>query len=289
VKLVAYVDESGTDGSSEVLIVAGFLALREEWARFCKDWQRVLNKYSVKYFHFREWADASAVARKKRRPNSNFGKNPYKSLSQDKLDSFLLELAEVAASDGRLVVGGYVPHNKLRSDQTSGVVTTKAGAEELCVGHFFDSVVLAISKERRVLNRQGISFFFDHSTNKQWKKIVHDGYDLSCQKHRQFKAISFVSIGLRERVEAGDVEYLPLQAADMVAYRMRQKMEKLANLDFNGPEWDKLDNVLFKSINIANAALSASELDAILRRVFIVPKGMSYEEAIESIRSTKPI
>jgi hypothetical protein len=79
------------------------------------------------------------------------------------------------------------------------------------------------------------------------------------------------------------VAFLPLQAADMVAYRMRQKMEKLAHLDFTGPEWDKLDNVLFKSINKANAARSAMERDSVLRRVFIVPESATYEEAMDAI------
>jgi hypothetical protein len=283
VKLVAYVDESGTDGNSAVLIVGGLVALREEWTRFCKSWQKVLNDYSAKYFHFREWADASAVIRKKRTPSSEFEKNPYKSWDQNTLDRFLFELAEVAVADGRLVVGGYVPQIQLRAEQASGETTTTASPEELCAGHFFDAVVSTISKERCVLKRQGISFFFDHSTNKQWKNVVNNAFDISCQKHRQCKTITFVSKGLRERVENGAVEFLPLQAADMVAYRMRQKMEKLANLDFTGPEWDKLDNILFKSINEANAAWSATERDAVLRKVFRVPESATYEDAMDSI------
>lgn len=79
------------------------------------------------------------------------------------------------------------------------------------------------------------------------------------------------------------MEFLPLQAADMVAYRMRQKMEKLANLDFTGPEWDKLDIILFKSINEVNTAWSATERDAVLRRVFRVPESATYEDAMDAI------
>jgi hypothetical protein len=126
VKLIAYIDESGTDGRSAVLIVGGLVALHDEWKRFCKNWQRVLNKHSAKYFHFREWADASAVVRKKRSPNSSFKNNPYKLWDQDTLDRFLLELAEVAMSDCRLVVGGWVPQIQLRAEQASGEV-------EICV------------------------------------------------------------------------------------------------------------------------------------------------------------
>jgi len=272
VKLVAYVDESGTDGNSAVLIVGALVASPEEWARFHKSWQKVLNDYSAKYFHFREWADASAVIRKRRPPSSDFENNPYKSWDQNTLDRFLFELAEVAVADGRLVVGGYVPQT-----------TTTASPEELCAGHFFDAVVSTIGEERCVLKRQGISFFFDHSTSKQWKNVVNNAFEISRQRHRQSKTIAFVCKGLRERVEDGDVEFLPLQAADMVAYRIRQKMEKLANLDFTGPEWGKLDDILFKSINKASAAWSATERDAVLRRVFRVPESATYEEAMDAI------
>jgi len=283
VNLVAYVDESGTGGNSEVLIVGGVVALDNEWKSFCKNWQRVLNKYSANYFHFREWADASAVVRKKRNPNSGFKSNPYKSWDQDTLDRFLFELSEVVVSDNKLVVGGYVPQNQLRSEQASGMAKTNASPEELCVGHFFNAVVSAIINERRVLKRQGISFFFDHSTNNQWKKTVHEVYDRSCQRHKQFKSITFISEGLRERVKNGDLEFLPLQAADMVAYRMRQQMEKLTNIDFTGPNWDKLDNILFDRMNKATAALSTSERQAMLWQVFPGLNGVPYEQAMDAI------
>jgi len=283
VKLVAYVDESGTNDNSAVLIVGGLVALQEEWAKFRINWQQVLNKYSAKYFHFREWADASAVVRKRRNPSSEFEKNPYRCWDQDTLDKFLFELVEVAVCDGKLVVGGYVPQIQLREEQASGLTKITAAPKELCVSHFFDAVISTIRRERCVLKRQGISFFFDHSTDQRWKHIVHGVYDQRCEKHIQFKSIDFVSRSLRERVAARDIEFLPLQAADLVAYRMRQKMEKLANLDFAGPEWDKLDKVLFKSFDEAHAQLSPSERDAVLRRVFTVPEGVTYEQAMDAI------
>ena len=64
VKIAVYSDESGTHdptgrkpGSREALI-AGFAAPMEEWKLFYSRWQAILNKYSVRYFHFWEWAKA---------------------------------------------------------------------------------------------------------------------------------------------------------------------------------------------------------------------------------------
>jgi hypothetical protein len=286
VKLVAYADESGTGGNSAVIIIGGLVALRDEWVGFCRDWQRVLNKHSAKYFHFREWAGASSVIRGTRPPNSSFDKNPYKTWSQSKLDEFLIDLAQVAVSDGRLVVGGYVPPNqfiRLRDAQPKEETQTTMSPEEICLSYFFDSVVSTISQERRVLKRQGISFFFDHTEVAQWKSIIHNGYDFSCKKHRQFKSITIVSEGLRERVKNGDTEFLPLQAADMVAYRMRQQMENLANLDFTGPTWDKLDNILFDRMNKSHNAQSDSDRQEMLWRIYPNLKGVPYEQAMDTL------
>jgi len=289
VKLVAYDDESGTGGNSVVIVVGGVIALRDEWVGFCGDWQRVLNKHSAQYFHFREWADASSVIRGTRPANSSFKKNPYKTWSQSKLDEFLIDLAQVVVSENKLVVGGYVPPMQLRDLQANGVTKTTASPEELCLRYFFDSTVSTISAERKPLKRQGISFFFDHIENDQSRNIIRNGYNLACKRHTQFKSYTIVNEGLKERVKNGDVEFLPLQAADMVAYRIRQIMENFSNLDFTGPTWDKLDNILFdrmnKSFEKQSAKQSVAEKEALLWRCYPGLKGVPYEKAMDFLHS----
>ena len=274
VKLVAYADEShsGKD-DSEVLIVAGWIALRDEWSEFCDQWRKVLKKYDAPYFHFREWSDASSVARGKRPASSEFRKkNPYKHLDQIKLDAFLIELAKIAAFGNKLTIGGYVPQNQLIKDKNAGLVAIDKNADELCIKHFFDSVVSTISRERSPLKRQPIAFFFDQSNDAKWKRIVMDGYNSSQSKNRNFKEIFF----------ADKKEHFPLQAADMVAYRLRQKMEDLVTFDIS-KSWSKFDNIIFKKINDWSAKLNPAETDAMLRRVFDVPKDATYDEAMNSI------
>jgi hypothetical protein len=53
VKLVAYADEphSGKD-DSEVLIIAGWIALRDEWSEFCDQWGKVFKKIRCPLFSF---------------------------------------------------------------------------------------------------------------------------------------------------------------------------------------------------------------------------------------------
>ena len=50
------------------------------WPGFCQKWQTVLDKYKIQFFHFYEWCDAVAVARKKRKPSTSYAKNPFRGL-----------------------------------------------------------------------------------------------------------------------------------------------------------------------------------------------------------------
>lgn len=110
-ELVAYADESGihdqtgvAPGSRE-MTVGGIVAPREDWSRFCAEWQKALNKYGAPYFHFWEWTIASEVARKVRKPTGSFQKNPYRHLTPEQLNSFVIEMAKIAGSGNKLIVG----------------------------------------------------------------------------------------------------------------------------------------------------------------------------------------
>ena len=99
-----------------------------------------------------------------------------------------------------------------------------------------------------------------------------EGHDSSRSKNRNFKEITF----------ADKKEHFPLQAADMVAYRLRQTMENLVTFDIS-KTWPQFDNIIFKKINDWSAKLNPAEADAMLRRVFDVPKDATYDEAMNSI------
>jgi hypothetical protein len=52
----AYFDESGTDGSSESTVVAGYVASDEQWQNFEWAWRRALDDAEVSRFHMRDFA-----------------------------------------------------------------------------------------------------------------------------------------------------------------------------------------------------------------------------------------
>jgi hypothetical protein len=242
VKIVAYADESGTHdktgvqkGSREA-IIAGVAALREDWAPFCHAWQTVLNKYRAPYFHFREWSSASAVARKIRQPETGFEKNPYRHLDLDKLNSFLIELAKIAGSGNKMVFGSRHPTAEMHELQAAGHYPNKKpfqlGAED-----FFSNFLESLDRFKAPWKRQRVSFFFDQSDDAEWRHVITDAFFLFKSKHPQFSEITFADKKLPP--------HLPLQAADMYAYRARYMFGKFQELDFEGT-WPNVDSALMK-------------------------------------------
>ena len=52
----AYFDESGTHGSSEALVIAGYIASNEQWQVFDYEWKQALKDAGVNHFHMRDFA-----------------------------------------------------------------------------------------------------------------------------------------------------------------------------------------------------------------------------------------
>lgn len=220
VKIVVYADESGTHdptgakkGSREG-IIGGIAAIREDWTVFCREWRRVLNDYSVLYFHFYEWADASAVARKTKKPSSDFANNPYRHLDLSQLNELLVALAKIAGSGNKIIVGGSVYTQLFHKAKFSGDIPPNADPYEHCMDQFFESVVGLIGHQRPPWKKLPISFFFDQTDNDVWIKALNNRFRFYQKQYSTFREIAFAD----KKIEP----HLPLQAADMVAYRMRQ-------------------------------------------------------------------
>jgi len=243
VNIVIYADESGNHdrtgkapGAREA-VICGVAAPVEDWACFVEQWRAVLNKYGVEYFHFREWSDASAVARKKRAPNSSYKQNPFRHLSSVGLDGLVLELATIVGSGKLLIVGGYIRTDEIHRLKVIGARPIGYDAYEENARTFFNSVIYGIDRMRSPWKRQSITFVFDHSDNDDWTNGIHSAYKKFVKRFSRFKEISF----------GRKTDRIPLQAADMVAYRMRQITAKAIDADFSRT-WPQLDDALFENM-----------------------------------------
>jgi hypothetical protein len=204
VSIVIYADESGTHDptgqqlGSEVPVVAGYAAFRNNWKFFCRDWKSVLDRYKIPYFHAREFEN-----RDHRKINS---KSPYYLWEDHKAESFKYDLAEIA---GRHIPvgGGYhikEHQKKYKEDET---YPYKYAFEQ-----FFIDIVDMLKERDRLAEK--ISIIFDRNTDEKWNIALGEVADW------------WIKNGLK----LGDYSYgdkkeypnWPLQAADMFAYRSRR-------------------------------------------------------------------
>ena len=243
-KLLCYADDSGTHdptgeqkGAKQGLI-GGIIAPSAEWPQFNRDWQDVLIKYNAPYFHFCEWRAASAVARGKRRPTNDYSKNPFSGWPETTLNALLLELARIVGA--KLTVGGFVLTKEFHLAKTNGDLPRTADPYEHGLEQFFAEVLGSIHQLRAPWKRAGVYFVFDQSDKPDWKRALHD-----CFSRYRAKYPTIQSVSSEAKNKA-----IPLQAADMVAYRSRRITSQWADGTQNSEGFEdsrEFTEALFKS------------------------------------------
>jgi hypothetical protein len=248
VKITAYVDESGRHdrtakqkGSGQI-VVSGWVDWNDSWDKFCTQWDFILKKYDAGYFHFYEWVDATQVARNKRTPPSTFSTNPYKGWNWQKLDDFLYELAEVVGGGRKIFVGGFVSTRDFveakKHPDYSRFAPQHGDPYQECLNIFFESIAREIQQQWPFWN-EPVSFIFDQNDDTEWKQSVNDAFISVSRRDSRIAELRFEDKKM--------LPYLPFQAADMIAYRMRQIAEKFTDTKIL-PNPSKLDDLLIKPV-----------------------------------------
>jgi hypothetical protein len=254
--VIIYADESGTHDrtgkqtGSEYPTIAGFAAPPSEWSKFCVNWQAVLNSYRVPYFHFREWAAVSAAVRFNKPETPELKKNPYFGWDIKRLDKFLYTLADIAGRGNKVPISGTIRtavFNQVKEDlKINNPEQIQWGEDpfKYSMGEFFQKY------HRETWIRWGnfnapVTFFFDRSDDPKWTSALFEVYGVFEKADTRLKGISFV--------DKKEPPHFPLQAADMLAYRIRQTADKL---DDGSYDVTKLDTLLLQGLlrSAANAS-----------------------------------
>jgi len=263
VKIVAYTDESGRHdktakqkGSGQI-VVAGWADSPKNWVKFCRQWQSILCSYGAPYFHFAEWADASATIRTGRNPSSSFDKNPYKGWTWEKLDSFLYKLAEVAGGGEKILIGSFVSTKDFAEAKKHPEYSRFAPAKDpyqACLDGFFESFSVVVQQERPKWKEPATFFFDQNKDDKEWSHSVLDAFAKAKAKDPRIAELSFVNSKIPP--------HIPIQSADMLSYRMRQIVEKFTDPQ-TLPNPSKLDELLIKPsfLRATPAALQGANED----------------------------
>ena len=200
--LIAYMDESGDhdrlgkEPGSEIAVIAGYVATKDQWLRFEWRWNNVLTKFGVRVFHASECAHR---------------KNEFSGWSDEKRTDFHVQLARVINENILVGIGGVV----LLSDYNS-VLPDWAKGEVKHPYYFCFAVMMRTLRQFRegFLPAEPIDFVFDRK--KSFEGVLSDMFnnlrDNSPNHRGRLGEVSF---------RAKD-EVIQLQAADYLAYEVRR-------------------------------------------------------------------
>jgi len=219
VNLISYADESGTHDptgqhhGSEVALVVGLIADKAAWDDvFDQQWLSVLESYGIKVpFRMSEFMDKTNGPR-----NPEW---PYLAWSNEKRNDFMMELIPIARDSAWFGVGGAV--NVADYDQylPDWIKDDAQHPYTFCFQLLLQTLlpILEENLDPPLEPDDQIAFFFDQQ--KQFEKRAKLAFDrVKCLRdgNDRMGALAFVD---KRR-------YIPLQAADLIAYLIRSGQAK---------------------------------------------------------------
>jgi hypothetical protein len=200
----AYIDESGERSHAPVLVLAGFIAPYTQWEKFIPDWQRMLDMpCRIEYFKMNEAKCAPA------KPKGQFA-----GWSREKTDE-RVAIAYIAIEDHAhfqlSCIVDLEPFYRIFDERV---------LERRAINPFylaFGRMITGFAHKQRALGLQEkVDFIFDERSKE--KKQIRDAWD--AYKESADPDIK-PYIGSDPRFE-NDIEFLPLQAADLNAWWIRK-------------------------------------------------------------------
>jgi len=258
--LVSYADESGThdprgvEKGSDVAGIVGYISDKENWENFCGQWKEVLDRYNVKEFHM------SVFANEKEGPKDpNW---PYHGWDRNKKDKFIRELIPIARDNTMFAVGGFVD---VKAHHATMPQWLKSEADNfpyyICFQAFFDQLLAAIPGMRPPLDiSDQVAFFFGQQD--QFKETA-------LRLFGQVKQLRDPEDRMGTITFASNSKYLPLQAADLIAYRMRKMVSRRLG---GKPEASKgsWDAELESRHNLIIGYITADKLQPVIDKIIAV-------------------
>lgn len=205
--LSAYFDESGIHQGSRVYVVAGLLAPPRQWERFTIEWQRVLDSEDIPEFHMAEFSHRAGI---------------FKGWTRERCDKLIKRLIPIILRRAAWRVWTAVvveDFHRILQDADKYLYGLCATGCALRVR----AVVLEVQP------RLSVPFMFEHGakTSGGVFKSFHD-YLLRPGQGDYYK-MGALSVGERRK-------FLPLQAADILAYEVYKDFTAQMEAEDGGPK-----------------------------------------------------
>ena len=206
----AFVDDSGSDTGSWLMVLAGLVSTQEQWKAFADEWQTTIDASpSIDYYKASEYVSLTKC---------------FEGFSHDEADAKTLALAKVISRHAHYGVASLVLWEDFNKHVTPRTYPagwrnrpTYRGYEHPYFICFADVVSLIVHEQvRRNQADKVVDFVFD----KQGKLLRRALMEFELVKEEEEEP--YCSI-LGQAIPGDDKVMLPLQAADLFAWQIRNK------------------------------------------------------------------
>jgi hypothetical protein len=249
VSFAVYADETGThdpsgkEPGSAVAGVCGFFSWSDEWAKLSGEWKEVLTAYDVPKFHYRQLANDPR----------------YKAWSREKREEFLLRLATIIGKRTRFCLTAFFNVRDYDAVIPEWFKSERPNPYRLCLKLFFEAMHEELRKLLKPESQTKVAFVFDQSDS-DWQESVlffFNGTKALFPKENHMGSLRF----------AESSTTIPLQAADMLAYRLRKVHQTLMTSTSDASR-DELDRAMCPDSSRMNLYFySKSQLESLARNL----------------------
>jgi Protein of unknown function (DUF3800) len=202
-QLKAYIDESGTHGSSPITVMSGFIGYADRWDSFDAHWRQILTLHSLDYVHAKELRQGTGQFKDKRRWNLAARKNfaAHVAVIPQRFARFSISVILTNADYDRVYIGG---DRKLRRHRHP--VDSKYGT---CCRVFMSLVARFVEKYEADDKQVHLVFEAGHRNSGAAETILAEMYDVAPDLARFISPQITYALKLRSP---------GVQAADLLAY-----------------------------------------------------------------------
>jgi len=216
--LTFYGDESGTHDrlgvqpGSDVIAVAGYLGWNDDWKRIQTRWKNCLEKYRVSEFH---------LARFLRNEEP-----PYRTWNKEKREEFIDELIGIARRHTCGGFGGLVVLEDYNQILPAHIKREHKHPYYFCFQMLIDILLPELDTLHLPAGEQ-VAFIFDQ--NQQFANGATESFKIIKQIRDKDDRLGSITFGSRK-------QYIPLQAADLIAYTVRAELSRFTK-EKPRPDW----------------------------------------------------
>lgn len=200
-------DESGKLDDGKVVCVAGYLSTPEKWQRFSDVWIEKLGEYGLSEFHMTDYENKQG---------------PFKGLAENDRVELIGELCSLIRDHTCLSIAGAIltkDYNDIFKEDLKQRIPYLQDPYYLCFIYCLDLLV----KQFDTLCPDDATVALVLEQNKGMEGRARQYFDEYKHKHRGHGAEKFADLVFRPKT------YVPLQAADVLAYESRKELINKVN------------------------------------------------------------